>query len=391
MTNPPKFAFFFGSGLSYDSYSPLGRGVGTVQNITNRLLGEKWRYSAERFYPADPKDDPIFLEEAERSQEFLRLVKAEIDPHLIRRYGQESHYEDLFAAVYHLWSDEMAEVVSPLVARSLRALQDASAPICARMRGGAGAGFPDLMRHSLRLIQSVVLAELGRPVRPVNLDLITKIARRVGQMDIFSLNHDGLVESQLETTGIDYTDGFEDRQVGYRIYCPKWDRAPVRVLKLHGSLNWSDCYFTKSDGSRIEQTTIFSQPADKCTYDGNPIDVRDDLQFLTGTTVKENSYGYDIIGDLFMRFRDFSSGHRTLFVCGYGWGDKGINIRLNQWLRDQPMNKMVILHEGDAGLVIDKRFWQTRWTKYHPAGKAKILPHWLPHCSEDMLFDELVV
>jgi hypothetical protein len=356
------------------------------------LFDEKWRYSAEQFYPANPKDDPIFLEEAERCQEFLELVKAEIDPHLIRRDGQQSHYEDLFAALYYLWNDEMAEVVSPLVARSLQALRDASAPILAHMRfGGAGDPFRDLMRHSLRLIQSVVLAELGRPVRPVRLDLITKIARQVGRMDIFSLNHDGLVERQFEDTGVSYTDGFEDRQDGYRLFSPQWDRAPVRVLKLHGSLNWSYCLFTKADCSKFEQTAIFDRPADKCSYDRNPIEVRNELQFLTGTTVKENSYGYDIIGDLFMRFREFSCAHRTLFVCGYGWGDKGINIRINQWLRDQTANKIVILHEGDERLVLDKRFWQTRWAMYHRAGKAKIIPHWLPNCTEDQLFDDLVV
>jgi len=386
-----SFAFFFGSGMSYDSYKIHGCGAGSVANITRRLFEEDWQYSAERFFLPAPGIDPIFFEETRRCQEFLRLVKEEIDPHLKFRDGHESHYEDLYAAVYHLWNDELEEVVSPLIARSGKELRSRSEPIWSKMSpGGTGQAFRDLLRHSLALIQAVVGNELGRSVDPVGLSLISKMARRVDTLDIFTLNHDGLVEKQLKADGVAYTDGFEDKQSGYRIFSPKWGATPVRILKLHGSLDWSYCLFTKKDGLRFEQTAIFDVPADKCSYEGRPIEVRGDLQFLTGTTVKENSYGYDIIGDLFIKFRELSSEHRTMVFCGYGWGDKGINIRINQWLRDQPINKAVILHRDDPRFVMDKRFWQTRWAKYQATGKVKILPHWLPDCGEDELFAELV-
>ena len=205
------------------------------------------------------------------------------------------------------------------------------------------------------------------------------------RLDIFTLNHDALVESQLALDRVHYTTGFENKQDGYRIFDPKWDTAPVRILKLHGSLDWSYCEFTKEDGTHFEQTAIFDRPAEGCLYQGHSIKVRGDLQFLTGTTVKENSYGYDIIGDLFIKFREFSSDHRTIVFSGYGWGDKGINIRINQWLRDQPSNRAVILHEGDPALVTDKLFWQTRWARYEAAGKVIILPHWLSDCNEEDL------
>jgi hypothetical protein len=60
--------------------------------------------------------------------------------------------------------------------------------------------------------------------------------------------------------------------------------------------------------------------------------------FLTGTTVKEQLYGVSLVCELFAEFRTRLRDHHKLVCCGYGWSDKGINIRLRQLLYDAPQN-----------------------------------------------------
>ena len=112
----------------------------------------------------------------------------------------------------------------------------------------------------------------------------------------------------------------------------------------------------------------------------DPLDVKP--LFLSGTTVKEQAYGTGLFGDLFTEFRHRSSTHRTLICCGYGWGDKGINIRLNpQWLRDTPENRLVILHRGSTDAITQRRFWTFRWADFVSAGKVVVVPKWLSDCA----------
>lgn len=72
-------------------------------------------------------------------------------------------------------------------------------------------------------------------------------------------------------------------------------------------------------------------------------------------------------------------------------GGKGINIRIDQWLRDQTRNKIVILHANAEKEVQEKRFWLKRWAPYFKKEKVKILPYWLTNCDEKRLLDELEV
>src|SRR3990172_4529035 len=104
-------AFFFGSGISRDSGAP------TVEGITANLLDGAWMsYTDWRFYPRREDEEQVSTGTALRAQEFLRMVKNEIDPHLRAREGRQANYEDLFSAVRQIVDDEMAEGTNPLLA-----------------------------------------------------------------------------------------------------------------------------------------------------------------------------------------------------------------------------------------------------------------------------------
>lgn len=376
MSLPPT-AFFFGSGISFDSYKPFGAGVGTVGNITRRVLTDQLRETGGIFVPAAGGTDPTFLESSRRAQGLLLHLKGELDGHLRPREGRESHYEDLYAACLQIFQDESGEIPSPLIERSIKAVRLATAPLYVDLpRGGWGDQFLSLVESALRLIQSVVWLELGQVRDPIKLDLISAVARETEVLDIFTLNHDTLVERLLNRDKIDFRDGFGGFQEGYRIFNGEWDGPKVRLLKLHGSVNWHFTTFTRSKGV-MKQYAAFDTDIAKCLFEGKRVDARPLPEFLTGTTVKEQAYGHSVIGEIFARFRKFSSDHRRIICSGYSFGDKGINIRLDQWLNDQEENILVILHAGDVDRFLANRFWFRRWSDFSGREKVVIVPKWL--------------
>jgi hypothetical protein len=65
-------------------------------------------------------------------------------------------------------------------------------------------------------------------------------AAEVRELDIFTLNHDLLVEQELADAAIKLADGFGKPGLHYREFDGAWmaDGRKFRILKLHGSLNW---------------------------------------------------------------------------------------------------------------------------------------------------------
>src|SRR5947209_6767543 len=116
-----RAAFFFGSGISRGAGAPM------VHEITSNLLDGAWQpHTDERFYPVDPSDGLGSIGDAKRSQDFLWIIKDQIDSHLLAREGRTCHYEDLFSSVHQIVQDEKAEVTNPLIARSVEWIKASS-------------------------------------------------------------------------------------------------------------------------------------------------------------------------------------------------------------------------------------------------------------------------
>lgn len=225
-------------------------------------------------------------------------------------------YEDLYAAALQIYNDQAREITNPLIARSIEMLRLATSPLYV---GGESNSFGDpfttLVGRSLDLIQCAVANKLAEAGEPKGLGVLPAVFGAIPEVDIFTLNHDQLIEQQFAATDIKIADGFGDPRSGYRIFNSHWPDGPgVRLLKLHGSLNWYFCRF-----KRFDQYAAFDQPMEKCyDEDGTRVDDLNPIPvFLTGTTVKEQRYGYDIFGQMFFRFRQLSSQHRRIISCGY--------------------------------------------------------------------------
>lgn len=370
-----KAAFFFGSGISRSSGAPM------VADLTARLLGGSWvLHTDDRFYPGEIQGVSQSHGPAKVVQDFLNLIKANIDRYLLPLEGRLSHYEDLYSACQQLLQNETLDLPNFMVTPFGNQIKADSAYLWKNYNPHIDDNsFASLLEKSCDLIQWSVYHGLASAKKPCGLQVLSEIAKSASLLNIFTLNHDLLVERQLTETGINFQDGFGERSSDCRIYNADFTlESGVNLFKLHGSVNWYLCRFKDF----IQFASVDSN-IDRA-IDGSgmylfPLEYKP--AFLTGTIVKEQEYGVSLFGELFTHFRTVLSRYRTLICCGYGWGDKGINRRLNQWLLDHKENRVVLLHKGPLEGICENRFWGFKWERYSEAGKIVVVPKWLSECN----------
>ena len=224
--------------------------------------------------------------------------------------------------------------------------------------------------EAMTYISSVVRTMLSR--RPERLDYmrcLTDACRSevLGPIDIFTLNHDTLIEGELHRAGIQYTDGFAIETDS----CDYWDRSafespehPVRLGKLHGSLDW----FAFHPDPQNPRRQMFGRPANLDPW--HTTNFAGQLQWPDGGTAavlvgahnKLLEYTGRIFNDLFCAFRSALSSADRLIVSGYGFRDKGVNQSIVEWLHESVERRLLLIHrdplnvEGHARRAIRREF-----------------------------------
>jgi hypothetical protein len=192
-----------------------------------------------------------------------------------------------------------------------------------------------LAQKAYYYVRGYLCAALSKQER--SLDRFGWIKKAVDDPDyrrklFFTLNNDLLLEKFFSKEGISYVDGFsqssatDDRK--------SWDgegldNAEAHLLaKLHGSINWF------SLGSKIVSTPL-DDPWKGATREGPLI--------LIGRDNKPKDYAKPVFQELHSQFYCRLKGVNRLIVCGYGFGDDSINMRLQTWLI-KPENRLVLVH-----------------------------------------------
>ncbi len=353
-----------------------------VGDISHAILNQGWRDEGEfRFSPSGVESTGT----AKCAQEFLRLLKGYVDPHLQHREKRDGHYEDFYAAATQIVQDEICEIVDPMLRDSAATIQAASRPLYEDQDAN---GYPNAfakLAHSATLLIHWGVYHLLYPVtKPIGLGVLNAAANAVEQMEVFTVNHDVLVERQLQQGGIPFTDGFSDRVGDVLRFNWSWkEDTTVRLYKLHGSLDW---YRFGFPGGIVQfaKVPMGCDPSTCKDGEGEELALLNQTPlFLTGTTGKERLYGVGFVGEFFIQFHSRLADYHTLICCGYGWADKGINNRVNQWLLNAPENRIVILHNNALDELKHKQFWskRDRWTQFQQAGKIVVVPKWLSDCA----------
>jgi len=145
--------------------------------------------------------------------------------------------------------------------------------------------------------------------------------RQKYNLEIFTLNYDGVLDIVLNKSGVDYTDGFS----------PFWSpnlfvdsMIPVKIYRLHGSLFW----FKIPNGKAI-RIPIRGVPIKNMKYiSGEDMDE----MLIYPTLIKEKHL--EIYNFLSNRFISKLGSSHVCIVIGYSFRDKDITDILKEGLRN---------------------------------------------------------
>lgn len=188
------------------------------------------------------------------------------------------------------------------------------------------------------------------------------------EINIFTLNHDILLEELLECNKIAYSDGFHlPAEDGYRYWCKGqfYENHKVKLIKLHGSIKWylkEAIYLVNEIDGHNSNSNDFAYPAGRLPF------------FLIGTDNKYFDYTDGHIFEMLNYFYETLNSADKLFISGYGFCDHGLN---NIIRHIQTYNKKLKV------FVIDKNIPQT-YIRFEDQNKSETRKY-----IEDFKFEQL--
>ena len=271
---------------------------------------------------------------------FLLDLSTRFDSYYQQTFGRGMNYEDLFFVASQLRDELTGEANNPIAATAIETL-----------RSECNFDLPQLSR-SLDYISDSVASSLRQPATRLDHLQPLKAAWEeapLQTLNIFTLNHDLLLEHYFRDQDIPFVHGFDAVIKNVRYWNPTLFDANVdgiRLLKLHGSIDW---YRFQPIGSNNWYDEMIGTYQGKYPSDAHaPNDVRLETVdprplLLIGSFNKIPEYTRRIFLDLYYEFRRLLDRSTILVSCGYGFADKGINEQILEWLYGDRKRRIVLV------------------------------------------------
>lgn len=396
MTSSKKIVFLFGSGISIPAELP------SINELTQTILcGEGIiRATDGTYYLGDSQSGYNLTNEyMPRVRAFLKRIKAEIDIYYYRD-SRKTNYEDLYYVVSQIKDDEDGEYDNPAIKPLIDKIYPDIKPLFDKRENDTHYDWTllDLATESANCIRDVVWrCLLQAPKRLDHFNLIRDAChdKNISNIDIYTLNHDTLLEQYLSNANIQVNDGFGSPQENSKRY---WNPElfekndlKIRLFKLHGSINWFA--FTPNQKGGLEEIAI---PLDWDIWHTKDLNGQRQWpaggrpKFLTGTFNKMLNYSSDIYADQHCQFHKSLQGTKTLIVCGYGFRDKGINIKIAEWVYADEQHKLLVIHPKPDELIASARgVVSNNWNKWKTDSKLQVIDRGIEDTDWSLLVTHL--
>jgi len=349
-----RLCILLGAGAS------MAVGMPSARELTNRVVNGDavWHHTDGTYYLGE--GNPHIPDGyTPRAVAVVRWVASYLERHYFAS-NRTVTYEDIFFVLDQIRQAENWEYENPALQPFIHEmLSGFDGLLSGRERESRESWTTNqLIDEAWKYVRDVVW-HLLRPV-PDDLDglgLVTDACKsRDGSLvDICTLNHDVVLEEHLRQRAMHYVDGFGESTNGIRYWSPDsfHDAGGVRLLKLHGSVNWF--YFISRE--------LGLSVGIPDTWDvWHTTDIRGEMQwsaegrpeFLCGTFNKILYYQNPIYADLHFQFFASLKSATRMVVAGYGFGDKAVNRRLWDWMQ-RGETSMVVIHPDPSALIAQAR------------------------------------
>ena len=381
-----KTAILLGAGSS------IPAGFPSTKDLTDRVLSCKdiYKDTNQLYHMGDFAGHPSF-ETTELVKEMMQKLFEEAECY----YPPDKtiNYEDIFYLAVqvrdHLWGEMENPAVKPFVDKLREQIEPS-------IYSQSGIGFSNPLVETPDYIADVVKICLNHKSKQETLgqlDLIKRACNSVNITSISTLCHDTHVETYLrKDPDIALSDGFSKEKAGVRYWNGDFStNKRIPFLKLHGSINWfrlspsPGAKNTRYDdrmgilggpsldaGDSWHDDKICILPNDNPeltqTIGGVEHDVLNKRRplLLIGTFNKILDYSKGIFDDLLYRFRLTIRQANQMIICGYGFGDKGVNENIIEWYYANGKRRLIVIDPDDK--LFEKARWairskRTRWEK----------------------------
>ena len=342
--------------------SSLAAGFPSTQCLTDQVLsGQGVRRHSDASYYVSGTDPPT--DEALFANKMARQMHAHAERYFRRFVSRPANYEDLFYIARQVLDELYGEMDNPAILTFISELKAEISPLIeeAKVAGCRRiTSLETLLDETGNYIADIVWRRLCRkPSCQSQLKLIAHACNSFTVTGISTLCHDIHVETFLSENDIPLSDGFASPEADVRYWNGDLSSSgKTPFLKLHGSVNWfglcprqSSSGFDHRIGIPLDGDHYHTKTKDdefQWPIDGRPL-------LLIGTFNKISQYSSGIFLDLYYRFRDTLREAEQIVICGYGFGDKGINAELINWYFDQRGRRVVIIHPDPGNLVAGAR------------------------------------
>ena len=311
---------------------------------------------------------------ARRVNCMVRWLHAEAECYFSARNWRPANYEDLFYLAKQVYDEVMGEMENPAVHPFIDKLRASMSPLA---DPDITDEFRTLIGKTCNYISETVSSRLCRKPTSTNHLKIFVEACGIGNVTgISTLCHDTHVETHLRREGIPLDDGFSDEKEDVRYWNGDLpSNCKIPFLKLHGSVNWFRFRPDDSPPSWYDDRIGIPLNGDpgRTERDGERQDPLNDGRplLLIGTFNKDAEYSRGIFLDLHHRFRLTLREADRLVVCGYGFGDKGINTAVIEWYYKKCDRRFLIIHPDPCELFSNARAairskWHDEWKDNNP-------------------------
>ena len=394
-----KTAILLGAGSSIPAGYPC---TDTITNLV--LTGEGITRASDSSYYIEETTEDVQDGTTALVNKMARKLHSEMKNHN-EHYGmdQNPNYEEiayLAAQGCEQWSGEIdnpviLEFINRLrieMASEICELNDHSHKTCLD-NAGKNDMLASLFEETRNYIADIVWRCLLRSPRSLkHMNMIKYIYEKTELTSISTLCHDIHLETFLRNEGIALVDGFSDSTDADIRY---WNsnlssNGKTSFLKLHGSIDWFELkpysgdmydYSVGQIAAHLHCMRLKTSTGDRLNSRGRPL-------LLIGTFNKISEYSSGIFRDIHCCFRSTVRKADLLVVCGYSFGDKGINSEIVDWICGDRKRHLTLIHPDKQYLLSHSRpAIRDNWNEWEKHNSVSVIDKYLEDvCVSDLSF-----